>query len=118
MPNWKTISHSLTEMHNDHGRAAILVSGDNAFTQAVGGDTYIKDITTEKTEGMWEGRDLTPKQIRRWVWDIRKEEVLQDDKTIIWTGYNKEEETSHGGLAQFSEDLDNPFTIKIEVTDG
>ena len=58
MPNWKTISHSLTEMHNDHGRAAILVSGDNAFTQAVGGDTYIKDITTEKTEGMWEGRDL------------------------------------------------------------
>ena len=118
MANWKEISHILTEMHNNFGRAAVSVGGDNAFQKVLSAEAYLRDITTDEIASSWDSKELTQKQIRRWVWNIRKNPILEDERTILLTGYDAENETSQGGLAQFSDTLEDPFTIKVELEDG
>lgn len=117
MTDWKELSKLMTEMHNDYGRSAVMVSGENAFANALENETALQDITTEDIETSWETQKVTPKQIRRWIWGIRHNDKMKEPSTVIWTGWDEANQTSWGGLAQLVEES-NDETIKVEINDG
>ena len=80
MAKWKQISKLMAEMHNTHGRSAVTMGGENAFAKAVDSELSFKEISEAHLLASWKDVELTPKMIRRWMWDIRQDKVLKEDK--------------------------------------
>lgn len=114
MAKWKQISKLLAEMHNTHGRAAVTMGGENAFAKAIDSELSFREIPEAHLLTSWKDVELTPKMIRRWMWDIRQDEVLKEENVFAWTVQN--EENSVGGFGTLVEP-DEQFP-PLEVTDG
>ena len=114
MAKWKQISKLLAEMHNDHGRSAVTMGGENAFAKAVDSELSFKQLPDEHLIISWDDKELTPKMIRRWMWDIRRDKALKEDNVFVWTVQN--EDSSVGGFGTLVEP-DEEF-LPLEVTDG
>lgn len=115
--DWKQISRLLADMHNEHGKGAVTLEGDNAFAKAVDEDRAFYNLGSPQRDVEWGARELTPKMIRRWLWDLRKDEVLQRPNVFAWTAWD--EEKSVGGLGALVNDKLNGVldVTNIEVID-
>tara|TARA_R110002051_G_scaffold173655_3_gene243961 strand:+ start:1993 stop:2352 length:360 start_codon:yes stop_codon:yes gene_type:complete len=119
MPDWKQISKLLAEMHNEYGKGAVTLEGENAFSKAVEENQVFYDLGSPQRHMEWEEETLTPKMIRKWLWELRKDDILERKDVFAWTVW--EEDKSVGGLGALVADELNDIlddTIKIEVTDG
>lgn len=115
MTNWKSMSRLIAEMHNTHGKSAVTLSGDNAFARAVNEELGFKELDAPHLAMSWKDEELTPKMIRRWMWELRQDKIIKETEDLFaWT--IKEDKGSVGGFGTLV--TNDEATIPVEVTDA
>ncbi len=97
MADWKKMSKSLAELHEEVGGAVVDTEGRPAGGGAVVNTSEEEDIETLV------GNKISPKQIRRYAWEKRKHRSLRRPNAIFWSVYDEEEDRSHLGIGALVE---------------
>jgi hypothetical protein len=75
--DWKLTSRFLSDMAHKFGVGLATPHGDNGF-QLVGDQAFV-----EVPELRHQFDRVTPKVIRRWLWEVRYNPVWQDDGVLV-----------------------------------
>jgi hypothetical protein len=106
MSNWKTTSHFLTYMAHKFGVALCTPEAENGF-QLVGSNAFVPhpELDCQFTR-------LTPKSVRRWLWEVRHNPVWQQPGVLVYI--ERESPTSWSGKVGLvgSSDLDNAIVFE------
>jgi len=88
--NWKDISRKLVELH-DEKEAAIIRLTPHSTGELVNlsGDDFCLEV---------EGKKLTAKKVRKFLWENRKKRALQRKKAVVWSAYIEDEDKSYVGV--------------------
>ena len=106
MSNWKDTSHLLTYMAHKFGVALSTTDAQNGF-QLVGSGAFVP------TPGLDRQFDrLTPKGVRRWLWEVRNNPVWQQPGVLVYI--ERESPTSWNGKVGLvgSSEIDNAITFE------
>jgi len=106
MSNWKDTSHLLTYMAHKFGVALCTPEAENGF-QLVGSGAFVP------TPGLDRQFDrLTPKSVRRWLWEVRYNPVWQEPGVLVYV--ERESPTSWNGKVGLvgSSEIDNAITFE------
>jgi hypothetical protein len=47
-----------------------------------------------------EGAEITARQVRTWLWPLRRQDVVHRESTVIWSAYDEDGDHSFVGLAE------------------
>ncbi len=97
--DWKSMSKKVSEIHSQEGRAAVDKTGRDAMELPY---PLINTIPEDKLMSL-AGKNISPKAIRKFTWENRKERFITRDKTVIWTYYDLDSDTSYVGAGAFVE---------------
>jgi len=88
--NWKDISRKLVALH-DKKEAAIIRLTPHSIGELVNlsDDDFCLEV---------EGRQLTAKSVRKFLWENRKKRALQRKKAVVWSAYIEDEDKSYVGV--------------------
>ncbi len=88
--NWKEISRKLVSLHEEK-EAAIVRLTPHSIGEVVNlsDDDFCLEI---------EGRELSAKKVRKFLWENRKKRALQRKKAVIWSAYIEDEDKSYVGV--------------------
>lgn len=91
-PDWKTLSHRVTEMHTQLGGSLVTLEGNNAAQQPL--------VNTSPRVQVQElvGNTLTPKKVRKFLWANRKSRQVRRPNAIVWSWYDSQEDKTFMGL--------------------
>jgi hypothetical protein len=78
MPDWKVTSHLITSMAHKFGVALSTLEGQNAFRMVGSNGLVVKPELDRKFTKM------TPKQVRRWLWEVRYDPVWREDDVLVY----------------------------------
>lgn len=95
MSVWKDISKELLRRHQsetEHSVLAVNIHDDDMT------NTVRLEPDEHPTHVLDKGQELTAKEIRRYLWDIRNREDLQDPKAF-YVFHDEEEDIIHLGTA-------------------
>jgi len=88
--NWKKISNKLVEDHTTHESAVVLLDPHSKGVLVnLSGDDFCLEI---------EGRNITPKKVRQFLWEHRKKRALQRKHAAVWSSYLPDEDISYVGV--------------------
>lgn len=81
-------------IHRGVGGSAFSLRGVNVMLEGA--------LLSNRTHDLFriKGDRLHADQIRRFLWEHRKDRCLQDADTVLWTAYNEETNESFVGLAR------------------
>ena len=108
MSNWKTTSHFLTYMAHKFGVALSTTDAQNGF-QLVGSNAFVPqpELDCQFTR-------LTPKGVRRWLWEVRHNPVWQQPGVLVYI--ERESPTSWNGKVGFVGSPEIETAIVFEET--
>ena len=107
MPDYKQISQDISQQHQDKGMAFIPLFGEII-------NEILVNLSDDKTYVSFEGKKITPKKIRKFLWDHKKDRRFQRKRAILWSAYNDEEDKSYLGVgATASHKLQDKFKDRI-----
>ena len=88
--NWKEISRKLVKLH-DEKEAAIIRLTPHSTGEVVNlsSDDFCLEV---------EGKKLTAKGVRKFLWEHRKKRALQRKKAVVWSAYIEDEDKSYVGV--------------------
>ena len=94
-PDWKKMTKTLCDLHEEHGAAVVdsegeMIVEDGGLVDRTGGEDLMR----------MEGRALTPKAVRRWLWENRKAPWTGGENTVLWSLYDEESDASLVGIAE------------------
>jgi hypothetical protein len=78
MSDWKETSHFLTFMAHKFGIGMSTPDAENGFQILGSNGLLVKPELDRKFSKM------TPKQIRRWLWDVRYDPVWQEADVLVY----------------------------------
>ena len=88
--NWKEISRRLVALHDEQEAAVIRFSPDSKGEMV--------NLSNDKFSLEVEGRKLTAKKVRKFLWEQRKSRALQRKNAILWSAYVEDEDKSYIGV--------------------
>ena len=91
--DWKELSRTLSSLHAENGQAAVDKTGSNVFES----NNPLVNTTLEEEILEQAGKEITPKKIRKFTWDRRKNRKLTRGSGVLWTYYDEETDTSYLG---------------------
>ena len=92
--NWKALTSSVCNAHNDQGISLLSKAGEDLFDS---GHTVVN--TTPETDMLRvPGKELHPKPLRRYLWENRKDRRVSRDRAALWTLYDHTEDVSVFGV--------------------
>jgi len=94
-PNWKQISKYMAHMHNSLGGSLIDLEGKNA---TVSGSSIINTSKPNEVLSIV-GNELSPKKLRKFMWDHRKSRRLTRDNAVIWSWFDEDQNKTLVGFA-------------------
>ena len=91
MNNYKELSQIISKQHKEAGISLhpIFDSIDHA---------HFINLSTEETISSHEGKELSPKKIRKYLWENKKDRKFQRKNAVLWTAYDSEEDISYIGI--------------------
>ncbi len=89
MTDWKAASRMLSYMAHKFGVALVTPAAENGFG-LVGDRAFIEVPSLARTFGK-----VTPKQIRRWLWEVRYDPVWKESGVLVYV--ERESPTSWQG---------------------
>ena len=106
MSNWKGTSHLLTYMAHKFGVALCTPEAENGF-QLVGSNAFVPAPGLDRQFDR-----LTPKSVRRWLWEVRHNPVWQEPGVLVYV--ERESPTSWNGKVGLvgSSEIDNAITFE------
>lgn len=110
-PNWKQISQYMARMHNSLGGSLINLEGKNA---TLSGSSIINTSKPNEVLSIV-GNELSPKKLRKFMWDHRRSRRLQREKAVIWSWFDRDQnKTLVGFAAPVSEEALSRGTLNQE----
>ena len=106
MTDWKAASHLLSYMAHKFGVALVTPEAENGFG-LVGDRAFVELPSLGRSFAK-----VTPKQLRRWLWEVRYDPVWKEPGVLVYV--ERESPTSwngKGGLVGSSE-IDNAITFE------
>lgn len=96
MSRWKKIARNVVDGLELKG--VVQVDKTGAFTAYPNALLALATPDEEilSTPG---GQGFTPKQVRRWLWDRRRERVIGRDRFVVWGTYDEKTDKHYVGLA-------------------
>ena len=91
--NWKSVVKDLKAMYDEHKGAVV---GINSATDP--SKQHPVQITSDIHALTFEGMDINPKLVRRWLWEQRNTRAVKREGNFIWASYNAENDTTLVGL--------------------
>jgi len=91
--NWKSIVKDLKAMYDEHKGAVVAIN----LTQDPNKQHPVQ-ITSDVHALTFEGMDINPKLVRRWLWEQRNTRAVKREGNFIWASYNAEDDTTLVGL--------------------
>ena len=92
--NWKKISNSLVKMHKELGGALVNREGENAVVN----NRSLVNTSKEDEILTLVGKKLSPKRVRKFMWDNRNSRRLTRSNAIVWSWYNEDEDKTYMGF--------------------
>lgn len=89
--NYKELSNIISKHHNKNG---ITI---HPIFKAIENHSII-NLSNEETIVSFTGKDISPKKIRKFLWENKKDRRFQRETAILWTSYNEETDTSFLGV--------------------
>ena len=88
----KELSRTVAKAHREKGQCLHLLND--------GGERSGGVVVSVKVPRFWslEGKALTPKTIRKFLWESRKYRAVKRDGAVLWTVYDPEVDVSYLGL--------------------
>ena len=88
--NWKDISRKLVDLHDEKEAAIIRLTPHSTGSLVnLSDDDFCLEV---------DGRKITAKRVRKFLWENRKKRALQRKKAVVWSAYIKEEDKSYVGV--------------------
>jgi hypothetical protein len=88
--DWKKISKKLSE---DHGKYESAVVPLNPHSSGV-----LVNLSDDKFYWETDGKNLTPKKVRKFLWENRKKRALQRKNAAVWSSYLPDEDKTYMGV--------------------
>ena len=86
MIDYKKISHITCLNHNAKGGAITQLGGRT--------NEVVVNLSDEDSYMEIEGDKISPKQVRKYMWDNRKRRSFKRESAVVWTFFNSEENVS------------------------
>ena len=107
-PDWKTVTNLLVQNHRNQGYG--YVSPVQLWTPEDAPDITIKGkasmlVDVGPEDLVLSGREVTQKQLRRWLWDIRECRALSPQRigrSVVWHFWDQEAGESAFSIAAFT----------------
>lgn len=109
--NWKKISRSMCEMHNEFGISFIDKKADNAARE----QSRFVNLSKDKTYLPFNGPKITAKKIRSFLWDNRTDSRFKDEDAIFWSIYHEPQNLSIVGIASRNTDDLSEDAVLIDL---
>jgi hypothetical protein len=107
--NWKDTSHLLTYMAHKFGVALCTPEAQNGF-QLVGSNAFVPAPGLDRQFDR-----LTPKSVRRWLWEVRYNPVWQEPGVLVYV--ERESPTSWNGKVGLVGPVESENGIVFEESD-
>jgi hypothetical protein len=91
----RVVAKTAAALHKQFRVAAVDRYGQNAVLVAE--DSAAAIVALGEPEGV-EGTELSPKFLRKFLWERRGERAVQRDRMVLWTSYDAETDTSFVGV--------------------
>ena len=114
MNNYKKLSKTISDEHKE------IVISLNALFEKIE-HPHIINLSDDSTLFSLPGGELSPKKIRKFLWDNKKNRKFQRKNAIVWTSYDKENDTSYIGIgASTRPEVSSRFKTEVlwEKSDG
>tara|TARA_R100001082_G_C4354346_1_gene156060 strand:- start:535 stop:849 length:315 start_codon:yes stop_codon:yes gene_type:complete len=88
--DWKKLSKKLVDLHEEKEAAIIRLT-----------PATIGEVINLSSDGFClevEGKKLSPKKVRKFLWENRKKRALQRKQAVLWSAYMEEEDKSYVGV--------------------
>ena len=92
MSNWKLLSKTVSEMHDRIGLSVVNKEGE-AVTEG-----RLINLTKEEATFTKSGGSLKPKEIRKWLWEYRKNRSFSRNNLVVWSSFREEENKTYMGV--------------------
>ena len=92
MTDWKSSVRSLVDTFNEKKGAAVLV------TPPLEGRGSPVQMTQDEHTLRFEGLKITPKVVRRWLWEQRECRALKRAGAFLFANYNEADDTTYVGI--------------------
>lgn len=90
--NWKKLTSKMADFHEEYGASIVSRDLDPLYSG------NLLNLTEEEKLFSQEGEKISPKKIRRWLWEIKDERSLKRDGLVFWSVYDDEKKTSYAGF--------------------
>lgn len=87
---WKQVARDLVSMHSRMGVSRVVLRPERL------GPSRTDMVNTCEDEDLLvvRGNSLSPKEVRRWLWEKRKKRSLRRPNAVIWSVYDEKEDRS------------------------
>jgi hypothetical protein len=96
--DWKKLTSKMSEFHREFG-ASIISRDSEPLTSG-----SLLNLTKEKDMYSQEGSDITPKKVRRWLWEMRDKRSMKREGLVLWSAYDEDKNTSCVGFGVLVDD--------------
>jgi hypothetical protein len=96
--DWKMVTRKLCEFHKEF-KASIVCRDSNPIREG-----NLLNLTEEEEYFTQSGKEITPKKLRRWLWENRNARALTRDSLVLWSAYDHEKDVSIVGLGALVDD--------------
>ena len=91
MTDYKKLSKTISVQHKEIGISLNPLFEDIQYP-------HIINLSNDSTVVSLPGGELSPKKIRKFLWENKKDRKFQRKNAVIWTSYDKENDTSYIGI--------------------
>tara|TARA_R100000655_G_scaffold59315_1_gene97761 strand:+ start:6375 stop:6743 length:369 start_codon:yes stop_codon:yes gene_type:complete len=93
--DYKKLSKQISDSHKESGISITPIYGTIDYLHFI-------NLSDDETIFTSEGSELSPKKIRKFLWEHKKDRKFQRKNAVIWTSYDEEEDISYLGVGASS----------------
>jgi hypothetical protein len=94
--DWKKISRKLVEDHGIKGSSIVMLDPHSIEGEVV-------NLSTDDFCLEFEGKELSAKKVRKFLWEHRNKKALSRKHGIIWSAYLEKEDKSIVGVGAITD---------------
>lgn len=84
MSEWKEATRNLVAQHNQHGVGIAFVND-----LELGPESEVVNLTKQDELLVVEGKELTAKQVRRYLWPWRRARTCRRERVVLWSAFDR-----------------------------
>tara|TARA_R100000388_G_C7244634_1_gene164034 strand:+ start:5524 stop:5868 length:345 start_codon:yes stop_codon:yes gene_type:complete len=112
MTDWKGSVKKLVTDFDDKKGAAVLV------TPPLEGRSSPVQVTQDEHTLQFEGSKITPKAVRKWLWEQRECRALKRSGAFLFANYNEEDDKTYVGIGALASEAAAVRLVERRTREG